>query len=189
MKKEERNLYQRRFIEPLFDPIHPDVVFGENVRLGHYVVIEEDCEIGDNCFIGNFVVIRPGVKLGNHCVIGHGTVFEGDCQVGDRVLIHAQCHITKGVIIEDDVFIAPMFVGANTPRIVHGRNYPLILKPYRIKRAARIGIGVTILPGVVIGKNALVGAGSVVTKDVPDRTIVMGVPAKVVGSVKEEEIL
>lgn len=183
------SLYDNRYIEPEFGPIHPDVIFGKNVRIRHYVVIEEGCEIGDETFIGSFCVLRKGTKIGKHCVIGHGTVFEGDCQIGNRILIHSQCHITKGVIIEDDVFIAPMFVGANTPKIVHGRNYPLVLKPYRIKRAARIGIGVVVLPGVVIGENAMVAAGAVVTKDVPDRTIVMGVPAKVIGMVSNEEIL
>lgn len=176
-------------IKPQFPPIHPTVKIGKDVRLGHYIVIEEGCEIGDGTFIGNFCVLREGTRIGKRCVIGHGTVFEGKCVIGDRVLIHAQCHITKGVVIEDDVFIAPMFVGANTPRIVHGRKYPLELKPYCIRRAARIGVGVVVLPGVTIGENALVGAGSVVTKDVPDRAIVMGVPARVVGEVPDDELL
>jgi len=183
------SIYSNKYIESEFSPIHPDVIFGKNVRVGHYVVIEEDCEIGDNCFIGNFVFMRKGTKIGSNCVIGHGTIFEGCCTIGNRVLIHSQCHITKGVIIEDNVFIAPMFVGANTPKIVHGREYPLVLKPYKIKRAARIGIGVIVLPGVIIGENALVAAGSIVTKDVPDRAIVMGVPAKVVGGVSQDELL
>lgn len=189
MGKDPSDIYSRPYIEPEFSPIHPEVKFGKKVQLSHYVVIEKSCEIGDETFIGNFCVLRKGTKIGKHCVIGHGTVFEGDCQVGNRVLIHSQCHITKKVIIEDDVFIAPMFVGANTPKIKHGRNYPLVLKPYRIKRAARIGIGVVVLPGVVIGENVLVGAGSVVTKDVPEGMIVMGVPAKVVGKVADEEVL
>ncbi len=183
------NIYERQFIEPLFDPIHPDTIFGKKVRLGHYVVIEKGCKIGDYTFIGNFCVLREGTVLGKKCVVGHGTVFEGKCIIGNHVLIHAQCHITKGVVIEDDVFIAPMFVGANTPKIVHGRNYPLVLKPYRIKRAARIGVGVVILPGVTVGENAMIAAGTVVTKDVPDRSIVMGVPGRIVGNVPNEELL
>ena len=81
------------------------------------------------------------------------------------------------------------FVGANTPRIVHGRNYPLELKPFRIKFGARIGIDVSVLPGVTIGREALVGAGSLVTKDVPDYAVVFGRPAKVVRNVSIEERL
>jgi acetyltransferase-like isoleucine patch superfamily enzyme len=117
------------------------------------------------------------------------TVFEGDTVIGNRVLIHSQCHITKGVIIEDDVFIAPLFCGANTPRIVHGRDYSLILEPYHIRRAARIGIGVSILPEVTIGANALIGAGSVVTRNVPDGECWFGNPAIFKKMVPVEELL
>lgn len=183
------NFYEDIFESPEFGPVHPNVNFGEKVRLSHYVVIEEGCSIGSGTFIGNFCVLRKGTKIGEKCVIGHGTVFEGDCEVGNRVLIHAQCHITRGVVIEDDVFIAPLFVGANTPRIVHGRNYPLILKPYRIKKAARIGVGVVVLPGVTIGENALIGAGAIVTHDIPDNAVAIGSPARTVRWVPEEELL
>lgn len=170
-------------------PIDPNTKFGKNVRLSHYAVIEENCEIGDNTFIGNFVVIKPNTKIGKDCVIGHNTVIEGDCQVGDRVLIHAHCHIDRFASIEDDVFIAAGFLGSNTAKIKHGRNYPLVMVGYTIKRAARIAIGVLVLPGVTIGENALVGAGAVVTKDVPPLTKVMGVPAKIKEKVKGKEIL
>lgn len=91
------------------------------------------------------------------------------------------------MIIEDHVFIAPFFVGANTPKIVHGRDYPLELKPYRIKFGARIGIAVSVLPGVTIGREALIGAGSLVTKDVPDYAVAFGRPAKIVRIVPIEE--
>jgi UDP-2-acetamido-3-amino-2,3-dideoxy-glucuronate N-acetyltransferase len=169
--------------------IHYDTRFGKNVRLGEGVVIEGDCSIGDNCVIGHYVILRPGTKIGNDCTMGHHTVFEGDCDIGNRVLIHAQCHITKDVIIEDDVFIAPFFCGANTMRIKHGRDYPLVINGYRIRRAARIAIGVLVLPGVEIGENALIGAGALVTKDVPAGEIWVGVPARKVGDVPEDEIL
>ena len=172
-----------------FDAIHPSTIFGSNVRMGDGVVIEQDCIIGDNTIIGHHCVLRSGTKIGDDCVIGHLTVFEGSCFIGNRVLIHAQCHITLGVVIEDDVFIAPFFVGANTPRIVHGRNYPLELKPYRIKRAARLGVAVVVLPGKVIGENSLVGAGSVITHDVPDKEIWFGNPATKHGDVPESEWL
>jgi len=171
------------------DPVHWSVKFGKNVTLGQGVVIEEGCEIGDNTFIGHYTVMRPGTKIGSDCVIGHLTVFEGDCVIGDRVLIHAQCHITKDVKIEDDVFIAPFFCGANTQRIKHGRNFGLKINGYTIRRAVRIGIGVLVLPGIEIGENAQIGVGAVVTKDVPPREVWMGVPAKKYKDVPQDEIL
>jgi len=169
--------------------IHPFAKFGKNVKLGEGIVIEEGCKIGDNTIIGHYCVLRPRTIIGKDCVIGHMTVFEGECEIRDRVLIHAQCHITKDVLIEDDVFIAPFFCGANTKRIVHGRNYPLEITGYTIKRAARIGIGVLVLPDILIGENAQIGVGSVVTKNVPDREIWYGNPAKKHGDVPEDEIL
>ena len=185
------NPYSERFtrLHGEFDLIHPDVKFGKNVRIGAGVIIEEGSEIGDNSLIGNYVVMRSRTMIGQDSMIGHLTVCEGDTIIGDRVLIHAQCHITKGVIIEDDVFIAPFFCGANTSQIVHGRNYPLILNPYRINRAARIGIGVIVLPGITIGENAQVAAGSLVTKDIPAEECWQGSPAIFKKKVPREELL
>jgi len=80
-------------------------------------------------------------------------------------------------------------VGANTPRIVHGRNYPLEIKKYTIRRAVRIGINVSVLPGVEIGENAMIGVGSVITKDIPPRQLWLGNPARYFKDVPEDEIL
>ena len=172
-----------------FWTIHQNVTFGKNVRLGSHVVIEENCFIGDNTIIGNGTVLRPFTKIGKDNVIGHLTVFEGYDTVGDGCLIHSQCHITRGVMIDDKVFIAPLFVGANDPKMCHARRHILKYeeKPYHIKRGVRIGVGVSVLPDIVIGENSVVGVGAVVTKDVPDFAIVYGNPAKIVGTVPEEE--
>ena len=170
--------------------IHPGTKSGKNVRIGEGVIIEEGCKIGDNCIIGHHVVLRPNVNIGDNTVIGHGTVFEGDCSIGNNVLIHAQCHITKGVLIEDDVFIAPFLLLTNTRNISHGRkNVKLVLDPPVIRRAARIAGRVSILPGVEIGENAVVGLGSVVTKNVPAGEIWFGTPARKKGIVPKEEWL
>ena len=167
--------------------IHGSAKIGKRTKIQNTAIIQEGCEIGDNCFIGHYVVMRPNTKIGNNTVIGHHTVFEGDCVVGEDVLIHSQCHITKGVIIEDKVFIAPMFVGANDPVMVHNRRHikPFECTPYIIRYGARIGVGVKVLPGVEIGRNAVVGVGSVVTKNVPDGVVVMGCPAVPVKLVPE----
>ncbi len=121
--------------------------------------------------------------------ITYNVVFEAKGRFGKHVTINAQCHMTQGIIVEDEVFFGPGVVTMNTRHICYGRKIPKVYTPPLIKRAARIGAGVLILPGVVIGANAMVAAGAVVTKDVPDRVIVMGVPARVVGEVPESEIL
>ena len=154
-------------------------------------IIQENCEIGDNCFIGHYVVMRPGTKIGNNTVIGHLTVFEGECNVGSDCLIHAQCHITKGAVIEDKVFIAPGFIGCNDNIMLHQRRHlkEFVPEGYTIRRGARLGAGVLVLPGVTIGENAVVGVGSIVTKDVLAGTITYGGPARINGVVKPEEII
>jgi acetyltransferase-like isoleucine patch superfamily enzyme len=171
--------------------IHESVKIGKNTRVSETAVIEENCVVGDDCFIGHYVVMRPNTVIGNNTVIGHLTVFEGDCSVGSDCLIHAQCHVTKGAVIEDKVFIAPMFCGANDPDMVHMRRNGKQFIPtgYTIRRGARLGIGVLVLPGVTIGENSVVGVGSIVTKNVAPYTVVYGSPARIQGLVAKEEFV
>lgn len=151
----------------------------ENVKKGKNVVIRDfvniyECEIGDNTKIAAFVEIRRGVKIGKNCKIEPFTF------------------IPEGVIIEDEVFIGPhvTFTNDKYPRattesgeLKNSEDWKL--QTTIVKRRASIGAGAVILPGVTIGENALVGAGSIVTKDVPPNKIVVGNPAKIVGDVKE----
>jgi acetyltransferase-like isoleucine patch superfamily enzyme len=166
---------------------------GEHVRIASGAVIEENCIIGDGTFIGHGVVMRPKTVIGKDCVIGHLTVFEGSTEVGHDTLIHAQCHITRGVIIGDKVFIAPGFVAANDNKMAHRRAHLWVegqwYRPPRIESGVRIAVGVTCLPNVRIGMNAKIGAGTLVTKDVAENDIVIGVPGRVVGEILREERL
>lgn len=184
------NLYENRWLDPLggIHRIHPSSHIGKNVKIGRGTVVEENCYVGNRTFIGHNCVLRPGTVIGDDCTIGHLVVFDGQCTLGDRVLIHTHCHITD-VDIEDDVFMAPKFASANCKRICHGRDYPLVIYRSKICRAARIGIGVLLMPGVTIGENAFVGPGSLVIKDVPAREIWYGHPAKKQGEVPYDEIL
>jgi len=174
--------------------IFPNVYIGENTRIGdgsiiqYGAFIEHDCNIGRYCRIGTNAVLRRETNIGDHSIFGSLSASEGKNWIGNNVLIHSQCHLTSGIIVEDWVFIAPMFVGANDPSILHGRRHveKFVPKAPRIKFGSRIAVNVTLLPGVVIGRECLIGASSIVTKDVPDFSIAYGAPAKVVKSVEEK---
>lgn len=157
---------------------------------GQFGVVFPDVTMGEGTRLGNFVMIRSNTVIGVDCTIGSYVDIEGDVVIGDHVSLQSGCYITRGVVIEDEVFCGPRVITMNDKRISHRRsNLTFARSAPRILRAARVGGGSVLLPGVTIGVNALVGAGSVVTKDVPDGAIVAGNPARVVGTVRPEEIL
>ena len=158
--------------------------------LGQFTAIFPDVTIGDGTRIGNFVMIRSQTSIGEGCTIGSYVDIEGDVTIGHHVSLQSGCYITRGVVIEDEVFCGPRVITMNDKRIVHRRpGLTFVREGPRIERAARVGGGSVLLPGVTIGSNALVGAGSVVTKDVPPGAIVVGNPARVVGTVRPEDML
>ena len=168
--------------------IDPSVLIGNNVRIGNNVVIEDNCYIGDNVMIGHGCVIRPRTWIGDNTKISHMTVIEGDCYILNDVCIHGQCHITRGMIIEDLVFMAPFCIFANDNGMKWKRG-DWNMQPPILKRACRLAIGVRVIPGVTIGENAALGVGAVVTKDIPPREFWAGVPARFKYMVKEEDVL
>lgn len=157
---------------------------------GQFCVIFPDVTMGEGTRLGNFVLIRSNTVIGDDCTIGSYVDIEGEVTIGDHVSLQSGCYITRGVVIEDEVFCGPRVITMNDKRISHRRSaLTFVRSAPRIRRAARIGGGSVLLPGVTIGINAFVGAGSVVTKDVPDGAIVAGNPARVVGTVRPEELL
>ncbi len=135
------------------------------------VEVQDDVLIGAGTRVGSFTLIHQGAIIGSGCTIGsHCNICK--CTIGDRVSIQTACHITRGVVIEDDVFIGPGVITLNDKLAGGAMAYP------RICRGAKIGGGSVILPGIVIGENAMVGAGSVVTLDVPPTVTVIGNPAR-----------
>jgi len=157
---------------------------------GENCVIFPNVTIGVGTRLGNFVFVRDNTVIGEECTIGSYVDIEGDVIIGNRVSLQSSCYITRGVVIEDEVFCGPRVTTMNDKNMSYRRSALAFHRAApRILRAARVGGGSVLLPGVTVGQNALVGAGSVVTRDVPDRAIVVGNPARVVGTVPDEEVL
>lgn len=157
---------------------------------GRHCAISDDAKIGEGTRIGNFVLIRDNTVIGKGCVVGSYVDIEGDVRIDDFVSLQSGCYLTRGVTIEEKVFCGPRVVTMNDKYMCYGRPTMQFLRQApRILRAARIGGGSILCPGVTIGENAFVGSGSVVTRDVPDRVVVVGNPAKVVRKVPEDQII
>jgi UDP-2-acetamido-3-amino-2,3-dideoxy-glucuronate N-acetyltransferase len=155
-------------------PISPNVILGSNVVFHHEGLVNlYECSIGNETKIGTFVEIQKNSVVGNRCKIS------------------SHSFICEGVEIADEVFIGHgvMFTNDSYPRattadgqIQTEADWKVL--PIRVRRRASIGSNATILPGITIGEQAMIGAGAVVTSDVPDHAIVVGVPARVVGDVR-----
>jgi len=184
---EERDMIAKTAIIREYAIVRKGTRVGDRTVVNPFAHIEENCHIGSDSFVGTHANLRRETIIGNHSVFGTHSQSEGKNTIGSHVTIHTCCHIAQGTAIEDSVFIAPFFMGANVRRITHGRSIPKLLDAYKIKYGARIGVSVTVLPRITIGREALVGAGSLVTKDVPDYAIVFGAPATIRGSVPEDE--
>lgn len=148
-------------------------------------VIDEGCEIGSGTKIWHFSHIMPGCKIGSNCNIGQNVVISPEVVLGDNVKVQNNVSIYSGVICEDDVFLGPSMVFTNVinPRSAINRRgqYSKTL----VKKGASIGANATIVCGRDIGRFAFIGAGAVVTKEVPDYALVVGNPAKQVGWMSE----
>jgi UDP-2-acetamido-3-amino-2,3-dideoxy-glucuronate N-acetyltransferase len=157
---------------------------------GEFSAISPDVVIGDDTRVGNFVMIRGNTLIGAGCTIGSYVDIEGDVTIGNNVSLQSGCYITRGVVIEDEVFLGPRVITMNDKRITHRRpSLTFVRQGPHIQRGARVGGGSVLLPGVTVGANSFVGAGSVVTKDVPAGAVVAGNPARIIGAVRPEERL
>ena len=139
-------------------------------------IIYCDVVIGDDFQTGHNVIIREKTAIGNKVAIGTSTVIEGNCSIGSNVSLQSMVYIPTDTIIGDGVFIGPNAVLTNDrypPTGIGGLQGP------KIRDGAAIGANSTLLPGVCIGKGALVAAGSIVTRDVPDRMLAIGAPARI----------
>lgn len=152
------------------------LIIGDNPSLRSGTVIYRGSKIGDNLETGHNVVIREENSIGDNVCIWSNSIIDYGCFIGNRVKIHSGVYVAQYTRIEDDCFIAPGVVMANDPCPVCTK----CMKGPTIKKGARIGVNVTLLPHITIGEYALIGAGSVVTKDIPAYSLAYGSPAKVV---------
>lgn len=146
--------------------IYAGSTIGRGLQTGHGVIIREESQIGDD------------VQIWSHAVIDYG------CRLGHRVKVHCQGYVAQFTVLEDDVFLAPGVTVANDPHpgCPAGRE---CMRGPTVRRGAQIGAGVTLLPGIVIGEYALIGAGSVVTRDIPPRAVAYGNPARMVRTIDD----
>jgi UDP-2-acetamido-3-amino-2,3-dideoxy-glucuronate N-acetyltransferase len=146
-----------------------------------------ESQIGQGTRVWQFVVILKGAKIGVDCNICAQTLIEGDVVIGDRVTIKSGVQIWDGSIIGDDVFIGPNATFSNDlyPR---SKQLPPHFNGVTIKNGASIGANATLLPGITVGEKAIVGAGTMVTKDVPAKAVVFGSPGKVVRYLEDDSL-
>ena len=139
----------------------------------------QSSNIGVDTKIWQFCVVLPAAVIGKECNICAHTFIENHVTIGDRVTVKSGVYLWDNICIEDDVFIGPnaTFTNDKYPR---SKQYTGQLSAIKIQTGASIGANATILPGITIGRFAMVGAGAVVTKDVPDNTLVVGNPARIV---------
>jgi acetyltransferase-like isoleucine patch superfamily enzyme len=126
--------------------------------------------------------------MADDCILGRGSLIENDTTVGSRTRIQAEAYVTAYSTLEEDVFIAPCVVTTNDNFMGRTDRRKALMKGPTIRRSARIGGGAILCPGIEVGEEAFVGAGAVVTKDVPPRKVVVGNPARVLRDVADDEL-
>mgnify|MGYP001596828289 FL=1 len=149
----------------------------------HPNALVETDNIGKDTRIWAFAHVLPGAVIGEDCNLCDHTFIENDVIVGDRVTIKSGVQLWDGITLEDDVFVGPNATFTNDP-FPRSKQYPKAFPRTLIRKGASIGANATILPGLTVGQYAMLGAGTVVTKDVPPFAIVVGNPARIVGYVQ-----
>jgi acetyltransferase-like isoleucine patch superfamily enzyme len=167
----------------------PDAtVIADEVIIAAQAVVAAGASIGSGSFIGDQSQVRERARIGQDATIGRGSAIDNDVVIGDRVRMQTGCYVTAFSVVEDDVFLGPgVFTYNDNTMGRHERG--IALKGATLRRACRVGGGARILPGVEVGAEAFVAAGAVVTRNVRARTLVMGVPAKRIRDIGDEELI
>jgi acetyltransferase-like isoleucine patch superfamily enzyme len=167
----------------------PPAELGDGTIVSTGAIVFAGSRVGARVILGDQSCVRERVQVGDDVVLGRGSLIENDTTVGARTKIQAGAYITAYSALEDDVFIAPCVVTTNDNFMGRTERRHDLIKGPTIRRGARIGGGAILCPAVEIGEEAFVGAGAVVTKDVPPRMLVVGNPARVLRAVNADELL
>ncbi len=170
------------------EPQEPCVI-GDGTIVSTGAVVFAGSRIGARVILGDQSCVRERVTVGDDVVIGRGSLVENDTTIGAMTKIQAEAYITAYSTLEEHVFIAPCVVTTNDNFMGRTEKRHALTKGPTIRRGARVGGGAILCPGVEIGEEAFVGAGAVVTKDVPPRMLVVGSPARVLRPVPDDELL
>jgi acetyltransferase-like isoleucine patch superfamily enzyme len=166
----------------------PPLELGEGATVGANAVVAASARIGSGAVVGDRAHVRERATVGEGSVVGSGSAVDNDVAIGARVKIQTGCYITAFSVVEDDVFVAPCVTTTNDNQMGrHERG--IALRGATLRRGCRVGAGSILLPGIEVGEEAFVAAGALVARDVESRTLVMGVPAKVVRQVEDRELL
>ena len=164
------------------------VSIGEGATIGGNVVIHAGVTIGAGARIGDHAQIRDGAEIGAAATVGSLSSVDPGVRIGDRASVQARCYLSAGTVLEQDVFVGPGVTMANDNTMDrHGPD--MELQGPLLRRACRVGAGVVLCPAIEVGEEAFVAAGAVVAADVAPRSVVMGVPARAVREVPDEDLL
>ena len=170
------------------EPLPPTAI-GTGTVISTGAIVFAGSTIGERCILGDQSCVRERVTIGDDVVVGRGSLVENDTTIGARTRIQADAYVTAYTTLEDDVFIAPCVVTTNDNFMGRTEKRLALLKGPTVRRGARVGGGAILCPGIEVGEEAFVGAGAVVTKDVPARSVVVGSPARVLREVPADELL
>jgi acetyltransferase-like isoleucine patch superfamily enzyme len=170
------------------EPLPPTAI-GPGTIVSTGAIVFAGSKVGAGCILGDQSCVRERVEIADDVVVGRGSLIENDTTIGRGTRIQAEAYVTAYSTVEEDVFIAPCVVTTNDNFMGRTERRKALMKGPTIRRGARIGGGAILCPGIEVGEEAFVGAGAVVTKDVPAGKLVVGNPARVLRDVPEDELL
>jgi UDP-2-acetamido-3-amino-2,3-dideoxy-glucuronate N-acetyltransferase len=167
----------------------PPAVISNGVTIGTLAIVYRGSKLGEGVLVADLASVREDVEIGKFTIIGRGVAIENDTRIGNYVKVETNAYVTAHTRIEDRCFIAPMVTMTNDNFLGRTEERFKYTKGPHLKKGARIGANATLMPGITIGEDAVVAAGSLVKQDVPPRKIVAGVPAGIFKDTPKEQLV